>query len=161
MKRALASVDIPAILEPSSLTRTDVKQSDGMSVLPWSYGRCLEWDFTCPDTTAASHLNRAVVDASVVASDAEEKKHAKCASLSSMYEFVPIAVETFGAIGDTALNFMKEVVRRSSAVTLEQRYFGYLMQRLRVAIQRGNAVCVTGTVPSRPPISTNYFFCRP
>jgi len=35
-----------------------------------------------------------------------------------------------------------------SAVTLEQRSFGYLMQRLSVAIQRGNAVCVIGTVPS-------------
>jgi len=40
---------------------------------------------------------------------AEEKKCAKYASLSSMYELVPMAVETFGAIGEAALNFMKDV----------------------------------------------------
>jgi len=34
----------------------------------------------------------------------------KYASLASIYEFASIAVETFGAIGDADLNFMKDVV---------------------------------------------------
>jgi len=118
-----------------------------MTLLPGSPGRYLGWDSTCPDNTAASHSNRAVVSASVVARDAKEKKRSKFKSVSSMYEFVAIAVETFGATGKAALNFMKDVDRRISAVTLEQRSFGYLMQRFSVAIQLGNAVCVTGTVP--------------
>jgi len=32
--------------------------------------------------------------------------------------------------------------------TAEPRSFSFLMQRLSVAVQRGNAVCVTGTAPS-------------
>ena len=77
-------------------------------MLPWSRGRCLVWNFTCPDTTVAiSHVNRAVVGAGVVASDAEEKKRVKYALLPSMYKFVPIEVETFGALGEATLNFMR------------------------------------------------------
>ena len=93
-------------------------------------------------------MSKAVVGAGVVASDAEEKNSAKYASLSSMYKFVAIEMETFGAIGEATLNFVKDVDRSIWAVTLEQRSFGYLLQCLSVAIQRGNAVCVTGTMPS-------------
>ena len=50
IKRALASADIPALLEPKSLSRDDGKRPDGLIVLPWANGRCLVWDFTCPDT---------------------------------------------------------------------------------------------------------------
>ena len=82
-------------------------------MLPWSRGRCLVWDFTCPDTTAASHLNRAAVGAGVGASDAEEKR-AKYASLSSMFEFVPIAVETF------------RCYRRGGSELYGKRWSGYL-----------------------------------
>ena len=60
-----------------------------------------------------------------------------------MYDFVAIAVDTFGATGKAALNFMKDVDRRISAVTLEQRSFGYLIQRFSVAIQLSSTVCVT------------------
>ena len=42
-------------------SRDDEKRPDGLTVLPWANGRCLVWDFTCSDTMAASHLNRAVV----------------------------------------------------------------------------------------------------
>jgi len=38
--------------------------------------------------------------------------------------------------------------RRIASSTAEPRSFSFLMQRLSVAVQRGNAVCVTGTAPS-------------
>ena len=77
IKRALASANVPALLEPSSLSIDDGKRPDGLTVQPWSNGRCMIWDFTCPDTLAVSHLNRAVIGPSSVANDAEGRKSGK------------------------------------------------------------------------------------
>ena len=84
IKRALASADIPALLEPKSLSRDDGKRPDGLTVLPWANGRCLVWDFTCPDTLAASHLNRAVVSPGLVANDAGDRKTVKYRTLAPL-----------------------------------------------------------------------------
>jgi hypothetical protein len=148
IKRALTSANVPALLEPKSLCRDDGKRPDGLSVLPWANGRCLVWDFTCPDTLAVSHLNRAVLSPSAVANDAEHRKTMKYRSLASLYRFTPIAVETLGALGDEASAFFGDLGRRIASVTAEPRSSQFLMQRLSVALQRGNAACILGTVPS-------------
>ena len=134
------------MLEPTSLCRDDGKRPDGLTVLPWANGRCLIWDFTCPDTLAASHLNRAVLSPGAVANDAESRKALKYRSLSATYTFTPVAVETLGPLGDEASNFFLNIGHRIAAVTNEPRSYQFLMQRLNVAIQRGNAACVLGTV---------------
>ena len=112
---------------------------DGLTVLPWANGRCLVWDFTCPDTLAASHLNRVVLGSGVVANDAESRKSTKYSSLSALYGFIPIAIETLGVPGDEALSFFHDLGQRIAVATAEPRSFQFLMQRLSVAIQRGNA----------------------
>ena len=147
IKRALASADIPALLEPKSLSRDDGKRPDGLTVLPWANGRCLVWDFTCPDILAASHLNRAVVSPGLVANDAEDRKTVKYRTLTPLYNFMPIAVESPGAIGDCATDFVQKLGQRISVATGEPRSSQFLFQRLSVAIQRGNAACVVGTLP--------------
>jgi len=38
--------------EPNPLSRYDGKRPDGSTVLSWANGRCMVWDFTCPDTLA-------------------------------------------------------------------------------------------------------------
>jgi hypothetical protein len=157
IKRALASADIPAILEPNSLCRNDGKRPDGLTVLPWSNGRCLVWDFTCPDTLASSHLNRAVVGASSVANDAETRKSSKYSSLSALYQFTPIAIETLGAFGDEAMTFLRDLGKRIAAVSAEPRSLQFMLQRLSVAVQRGNAACVVGTVPSSGLLDELYY----
>jgi hypothetical protein len=101
IKRALASANVPALLKRKSLCRDDGKRLDGLSVLPWANGRCLVWDFTCPDTLADSHLNRAVLSPSAVANDAEHRKTMKYCSLASLYRFT-LAIRTLGALGDEA-----------------------------------------------------------
>lgn len=148
IKRALASANVPAMLEPNSLCRDDGKRPDGLTVLPWANGRCMVWDFTCPDTLAASHLNRAVVSPGAVANDAENRKSSKYRSLAACYNFKPVAVETLGALGEEASAFFEDLGRRITAVTAEPRSFQFLMQRLSVTLQRGNAACVLGTVGS-------------
>ena len=148
IKRALASADIPALMEPKSLSRDDDgKRPDGLTVLPWANGCCLVWDFACPDTLAASHLNRAVVSPGSVANDAEDRKTEKYRTLALLYNFMPIVVESLGALGDCVTDFFQNLSQRISVATGEPRSSQFLFQRLSVAIQRGNAACVVGTSP--------------
>ena len=147
IKRALASAEVPARLEPSSLSRDDGKRPDGMSLMPWKEGRCLIWDFTCADTLAQSHLDRAVLRAATVADDAEQRKRQKYVSLSATYYFVPICIETLGPMGEEAAAFFADVGQRIATATGEPRSKTFLMQRLSIAVQQGNAACVLGTVP--------------
>lgn len=146
IKRALNSAEIPSRLEPLSLSRGDDKRPDGMSLTPWSRGKCLAWDFTCPDTLAPSHLNAAVSGPGTVAKESEERKRRKYEDLEHSFCFVPIAIETFGALGDEALFFMQDLGERIRAVSGEPRASEFLFQRLSVAIQRGNAASVLGTL---------------
>ena len=148
IKRALASADVPAMLEPSSLSRDDGKRPDGLTIMPWSNGRCLVWDFTCPHTLAASHLNKAVLGPGAVANDAESRKSVKYRSLAALYSLTPIAVESMGPLGQEATIFFHELGRRIEATTAEPRSLQYLLQRLSVTVQRGNAACIIGTVSS-------------
>ena len=76
IKRALASASVPSMLEPNSLSRDDGKRPDGLTVLPWANGRCMVWDFTCPDTLASSHFDSSVRSPSAVANEAESRKKA-------------------------------------------------------------------------------------
>ena len=102
------------------------------------------WDFTCPDTLAASRLNRVVLGSGVVANDAESRKSTKYSSLSALYRFIPIAIETLGVPGDEALSFFHDLGQRIAVATAEPHSF----QFLSVAIQRGNAAYIIGTVSS-------------
>ena len=52
--RALSSAQVPSRLEPSGLARSDGKRPDGVTMVPWRYGKPLIWDATCPDTLAQS-----------------------------------------------------------------------------------------------------------
>ena len=149
IKRALMSAEVPSRLEPRSLGQHDNKRPDGLSLVPWKNGRCLAWDFTCPDTLAPSHINTAINGPGNVATEAEGQKKLKYADLSSTYNFVPVAVETLGALGEDADDFVHELGRRITAVTGERRATEFLLQRLSVAIQRGNASAVLGTTDSK------------
>ena len=72
------SAEIPSKLEPTSaLIRQNEKMPDGMSLSPWKNGRCLAWDFICPDTLTLSNLNTAINGPGVVACEAEGQKRAK------------------------------------------------------------------------------------
>ena len=116
--------------------------------MPWSDGRCLVWDVTCPDTLAPSHLDTAVTGPGSVATHAETNKRVKYSSLPAAYVFAPIGIETFGALGDDASVFLQDLGRRIAFVTQEPRSFLFFMQRISVDLQRGNAAHVLGTVVS-------------
>jgi hypothetical protein len=146
--RALQSANVAAIREPPGLLRSDSKRPDGATLVPWSCGRCLLWDATCPDTLAPSYIQRSAVEASSAAALAESKKLSKYATLSIAHEFVPVAIETLGSWGSLGLAFVSEVGRRISAVSGDPRSTSFLKQRLQMAVQRGNAAAVLGTFGS-------------
>jgi len=148
--RAIRSIDVHAELEPPRLLRDDLKRPDGATLDPWTRGKYLVWDFTCPDTLAPSHINRSSTAAGSAAVLAEGKKREKYSELitSGPYIFVPIAIETMGAWGPEAQEICREIGGRITRSTGDVRSTAFLRQRLDVAIQKGNAAAVLGTMHS-------------
>ena len=133
--RTLSAAHVPSRLEPQGLLRTDGKRPDGMTLTPWSVGRPLVWDATCPDTGKVAEL-------------AEVKKDQKYSLLGATYLFTPVAIETSGAIGPRSRVFLRELGRRVRWESGEPRATSYLLQRLSVAVQRGNAAVILYCIPS-------------
>jgi hypothetical protein len=74
VKTALATAEVSSRVEPSSLSRSDGKRPDGITMMPWKQGQCLVWDVTCPEMWDLSHLNQAVTRPGVVATAAVARK---------------------------------------------------------------------------------------
>ena len=146
--RALTAAHIPSRLEPSGIFRSDGKRPDGITVVPWKSGRLLVWDATCPDTFAPSYLPSAASGVGAVASAAEERKKRKYSHLDRCHSFVPVAIETTGVFGPDTVQFLRELGRRLQLVSADHNSFTYLVQRLSVAVQRGNAASVMGSARS-------------
>ena len=91
---------------------------------------------TCPDTFAPSA--HATQEPGKVAEAAEDRKYEKYMGLPPGHFFSPVAIETLGAIGPKSLALLKELECRIRAETGEPKCREYLLQRLSVAIQRGN-----------------------
>ena len=144
--RAFHAAKIPARLEPSGLARSDGKRPDGITMVPWESGRCIVWDVTCVDTLAPTYRSDAVIAPGSVAARAERKKETKCNQLTNMYKFIPIAIETLGAMGPKTRDFIKSLGKRITRQTGDQREAFFLTQQLSVAVQQGNSASVLGTL---------------
>ena len=144
--RAFSRAKIPAIKEPNGLSRSDGKRPDGMTIIPWSRGRCLTWDVTVPDTFAASYGHLTSKSAGAAAERAARNKESKYVAISETHHFVPVAVETSGSWHSESLDFVKELGGRISAATGDQRETSHLLQRLSVTLQTGNSISVLGTM---------------
>ena len=103
------------------------------------------WDATSPDTFAPSYLQRATSAAGAVAALAENRRKGKYGCLDSTYTFTPIAIKSFGDCGPLTMGFLMDLGSRLKLTTGEENSFKYLLQRLSVAVQRGNSALVLGT----------------
>ena len=108
----------------------------------------LVWDFTCCDTLAPSNLQVSAMGPGKVAAKAEEAKLVKYANLAESFIVAPICIETFGTWGPHGLGLVKEVGSLIARETNEPRSTSFLLQSMSMAVQRGNAVSVLGTVPA-------------
>ena len=58
----------------------------------------------------------------------------------------PLSIETMGAMGPRSLDLVREVGRRIAMETGEPWSTDFLLQRLSVAVQRGNCASVLGGI---------------
>ena len=73
----------------------------------------------------------------------EDKKVDKYSNLSDYYHFVPMGIETYSAYGPQGIKLVKQYATGEKLSTF------YLFQSISIAIQKGNAQCVTGCVKER------------
>jgi hypothetical protein len=147
IKQALGSAEITSRLEPKGTSIQDRKRPDGISYFPFKNGRCLAWEYTCPDTLARTHIKKSTsTEAGKAASRAEDGKLRKYRRLNADYYVVPIGIETLGSFGPHALDFIKDIGHRITESTGEKKATSYLMQTIGMAIQRGNSSCILETV---------------
>lgn len=147
-KKSFQSAETPCILEPTGLFRDDGKRPDGITLIPWRNGRCLVWDVTCADTVALTHLAGSSNSAGFAAKCAENLKNNKYKAIKDTHIFCPFAVETFGTWGEEAKCLFNELGTLLKKCTGIPTAKAFLRQRISIAIQRGNAASVLGTVPS-------------
>ena len=146
LHRAFTAAGIPSRLEPLGLVGAEGRRPDGVTLFPWKVGKCVCWDFTCPDTLAPSYVDIAATAAGSVAALAEERKINKYSHLSPSYFFTPLSIETMGAVGPKSRHFLKELGTRIVNRTGDPHSYNYLMQCLSVAIQKSNMVSVLGSL---------------
>ena len=147
IKRSLASAHINATTEPEGLFRDDGKRLDGLTLVPWSNGKCLVWDATCSDTICKTYVEASSRTAGSAAERREKQKRSLYRNLGNNYIFCVFAVETLGTFGEEALSLVQELGRRIRGVTGEARSRLFLTQRISIAIQRGNAISILATLP--------------
>ena len=85
-------------------------------------------------------------EAGKAAKQSENRKHNKCKDLKDNYMFTPIAIETIGSWGPESLKFVKELWKQIQENTGEKQAKSYMIQRLSMTVQRGNAASILGTV---------------
>jgi len=145
--KAVRATGVHAKLEPHLLRGASNKRPDGATMEPWRHGKDLLWDFTCPDILAASHVSMSAISAGTAATRAEQSKNAKYAHLAASNSalFMPAAIETLGTWGPSARELCKDIGSCLAALTGDPRAHIFLVQRLALAVQRGNALAVAGT----------------
>jgi len=68
-------------------------------------------------------------------------------SVSQLPVFFPVAVETFGTMAEEEHGFVREIGRRSTLSTADPPETAFLYQRISVAVQRFNSVCLANSFP--------------
>ena len=143
--RAVKRAQIPATKEPIGLSRIDGKRSDRVTLIPWKRGKPLACDVTVHDTYAASHLAETAESAGAAANKAAANKISKYSTLGTTYPFSPNSVVTGGPWNPESSEFIAELGKRISQITLELLETQFLFQRLSISLQRGNELAFRHT----------------
>ena len=126
------------------ITVTIGKLPDGVTLVPGERSKCAVWNFTCPDTLAPSYRALAVSALGSVAAQAEMKKIAKYSSLNStLYSFIPVAIESLGTFSVRTLKFNRDLGRRIAIQSSDSLAIPYLIQCL-VSLSREGIIGTIG-----------------
>ena len=77
----------------------------------------------------------------------ENRKFAKYTNSAMEYEFFPVIVETLGCFGPYAIKLLDEIGSLIADQTKEPGSKSFLYQRISIALQIHNSVCIYGTLP--------------
>ncbi len=146
ISHAFSSAGFPNILQPPGISRDDGKRPDGMTLIPWSHGRSILWDVTVRDTLAPSYVNESSEKACSIADRAERFKHNHYLALKDNFLLTPIAFESLGSMGPETRKFINKLGSLMIKATGETRSKDYLLQKISIAIQRGNSACILATL---------------
>ena len=115
IKQTLGSLDLPSMLEPRGLYRTDGKRPDGVTMIPWEMGKQLVWDVTVVDALAPSRLKQgSLCNPETTATEDEVRKIEKYRELTDNgYIFQAVALEVHGSLGESSEIFITTIVSRS------------------------------------------------
>ena len=149
IKRAMAAAGMPADLEPEGLCKNIKKQPDVVTLIPWSEGKHVVWDYTCHDTVCQSYVGGTSREAGKAADEAEQAKNTTYNELAAKFVVVPIANETFGSWGTLSLHFIRPIGDRIVARTGNKRATYDLLQNISMTVQKGNIASILGTPPVR------------
>ena len=132
--------------EPTRLTRIDGKRPDGVTSLPYCRGRSVVWDVSIVHTLAPSYLDASSKRAGAAAEQRASAKRAKYVDFAPTYDFVPLIFETMGPLASETKVFLDGLAQRLRWATGDLRAGDFFYQRLSLAVQRGNAVCVLASL---------------
>ena len=138
IKWALQTSGIPCQLEPPGLPRDDGRKLESITMFACKLRKPLCWDYTCTDIFASIHVNKSAVRAGSATNTTEIVKRTKYRSLTNRYQLETVAIETAGTYNDGTKNIVRDIGRRLTEATGDQRETLWLMQRLGLAVHRGN-----------------------
>ena len=81
-----------------------------------------------------SYVDTAATGAGLVADQAADRKTAKYANLRAQYVFQPVSVEKLGPFSSSTLEFLRDLGRRISHISGDDREVLFLFQRISVTI---------------------------
>ena len=125
IRRALSSAGFNAVLEPVGLDRGDGKRPDGMTLFPFSMGKCLIWDCTCVDSFSPSVLALTATEPGSASRSAEVRKNHKYEGLCDRYIFQAIAVETSCVFGRDTNAFISRLDHLTTSINGERRELSF------------------------------------
>ena len=66
-------------------------------------------------------------------------------------------METFGPWSEDSLNLINTIGKKLNTVTGDRRSKNFLIQRISLAIQRGNAACIKSILPSSNALNEIFY----
>ncbi len=97
------------------------------------------------DTLATSYVNLTSNETGAAADLAERIKHNHYIDLKERYIFTPIPFESLGSVGPETELFLKKIGKHMKRKSGEPRSLDFLLQRISIAIQRGNSGSIRNT----------------
>ncbi len=155
--RHAASINMSSLLEPTGLFRDDEnKRPDGITYTAYERGRAMVWDSTCADSLAASNMAGRSKKPGMASEKAAARKHSKYTKIKANYHFIAFAVESLGPWSKDAIDFINKVGSNLKRITGEPKSKHYLIQRVSLAIQQGNALSIISSIPKSSTLDEIY-----